>query len=377
MRTPFNIPLLSGKEVPILTELIKANKFCGDGAYTKECNKILEQLTGCNKVLLTTSCTHALEMSALLQNIKQGDEIIMPSFTFVSSANSFVLRGAKIIFVDIDPLTMNINAELIEEAITVRTKAVVIMHYGGISCQMDRIITIAQKYSLCIIEDAAQCIDAYYENRHLGTMGDFGTISFHETKNIHCGEGGALLINKKGQEDRAEILREKGTDRSKFIAGLIDKYTWVDIGSSYLPSEFNAAVLISQLQKVKEVTNKRLLLWERYNQNLYNLKIQGYIELPFVPEYSTHNAHLYYIKCKNGQERASLIEYLKKNKIQASFHYIPLHSSPAGLHFGSFVGADMFTTKESERLLRLPLYYLLSPGEVDRISEMVKSFYEQ
>lgn len=375
---PFNKPFLSGNESEAFELLLKKNKFSGDGEFTEQCNKKITRLTGALKSLLTTSCTHALEMTALLIGIQPGDEVIMSSYTFVSSANPFILRGAKIIFVDIRPETMNIDERLIEAAISPKTKAIILMHYGGVACNMPAIAEIAQKHRLKVIEDAAQCIDAYYKDKHLGTFGDFGTLSFHDTKNIHCGEGGSLLINDQHYKDRADIIREKGTDRSKFIAGLIDKYSWVDVGSSYLPSEFNAAILNTQLDQIKQVTSKRLLLWNRYLTNLKPLSDEGIINMSAIPDADhKHNGHLFFIKCAGLDERNALMAWLKKNGVTATFHYIPLHSSLAGKKMGAFFGNDVFTSRESERLLRLPLYYELYLEQVDFITELIFSFYKK
>ncbi|UEG49473.1 dTDP-4-amino-4,6-dideoxygalactose transaminase [Ferruginibacter lapsinanis] len=372
---PFNIPYISGTEINKVTELFNYAKFCGDGKFTKLCNEIITEQTQCKKTLLTTSCTHALEMAAILCGIAPGDEVIMPSFTFVSTANAFVLRGARIKFVDIRPDTMNINELLIENAITAKTKAIVVVHYGGVACEMDTILTIAQKHGLFVIEDAAQCVQAFYKGKHLGTIGEFGTLSFHDTKNIHCGEGGALLINDERFTERAEIIREKGTDRSKYIAGLVDKYSWVDLGSSYLPNELSAAFLSEQLINAQKVTAKRIEIWDQYFKRLSVLKDSGKIMLPFIPTDCKHNAHLFFIKCADIEERAALMAYLKNKNITTTFHYIPLHSSKAGAAFGDFVGDDEFTTKESNRLLRLPMYYSLNANEVDYVCDSILSFY--
>lgn len=358
MKIPFNKPFISGEEEKNIVGLLHDNNtLSGDGYYTKECHKAIGELTKCSKVLLTTSCTHSLEMAALLIDIKPGDEVIMSSFTFVSTANPFVLRGAKIVFVDIRPDTMNINENLIEAAITSKTRAIVPVHYGGVACDMDKIMSIAKSYNLIVVEDAAQCINAYYDNRHLGTIGHLGAISFHDTKNIHCGEGGCLLINDEKLIERAEIIREKGTNRAKFLRGEIDKYTWVDQGSSYLPSELNAAFLLAQLEKLKEVTANRLESWGHYRALFASLKQEGIIDWQEVPEGCMHNGHIFYIKLKDIDQRQELIDRLKSNGISAVFHYVPLHSATAGVKFGRFHGEDIFTTKESERLLRLPMWY--------------------
>lgn len=372
----FNIPPFVGKELEYMKQAVDNKKICGDGEYTKKCNLWIEQKTKTPKALLTTSCTHALEMAALLSDIKEGDEIIMPSYTFVSTADAFVLRGAKIVFVDIRPDTMNIDENLIEDAITEKTRAIVPVHYAGVSCNMDRIMEIANRYGLIVIEDAAQGVMSEYKGQALGTIGDFGCYSFHETKNYSMGEGGALLIKNENDVERAEIIREKGTNRSKFFRGQVDKYTWVNYGSSYLPSDMNAAYLYAQLEQAEMVNEKRLKIWNKYYEELSALEKAQHIELPVVPDECVHNAHMFYIKTKNLEERTRLIEYLKQNEIQAVFHYVPLHTAPAGKKFGRFHGEDRYTTRESERLLRLPLYYGLSEEEVIQIAKTVKAFYE-
>ena len=372
----FNVPPYIGKELDYVREAMEKNhKICGDGPFTKKCNEWLENKFRSAKVLLTTSCTHATEMAAILANIKEGDEVIAPSYTFVSSVNPFVLRGAKIVFVDINPKTMNIDENLIEKAITSKTKAIVPVHYAGVSCEMDKIMEIAKKYNLVVIEDAAQGVMSEYKGKALGTIGDYGCFSFHETKNYSMGEGGALLIRDKENIEKAEIIREKGTNRSRFFRGQVDKYTWVDMGSSYLPSELNAAYLCAQLENADLIFNDRMNSWNSYNEGLKILQEENKIELPYIPKDCKHNAHMFYIKCKDLEERTKLIEFLKKNEISAVFHYIPLHSAEAGLKFGRFSGEDKYTTKESERLLRLPLYYGLKSEEVDYIISKVKEFY--
>jgi len=372
----FNIPPYVGKEMEYIKETIEAHKICGDGKFTKECNKWLENKLKTEKALLTTSCSHALEMAAILADIKEGDEIIMPAYTFVSTADAFVLRGAKIIFVDIRPDTMNIDENLIETAVTERTKAIVPVHYAGISCEMDKILEIAKKYNLLVIEDAAQGIMSTYKGQDLGTIGDFGCLSFHETKNYSMGEGGAILIKDKKFINRAEIIREKGTNRSQFFRGQVDKYTWVDLGSSYLPSELNAAYLYAQLEVADKINESRLMSWKLYNNGLKDLEEKGFVGLPFIPKECTHNAHMFYIKAKNLEERTNLIAYLKENGILSVFHYIPLHTAPAGIKFGRFEGEDIYTTKESERLLRLPMYYGLKKEEIQYIIEKIEYFYK-
>lgn len=371
----FNVPPYTGKELDYIKIAVENQKICGDGEFTKKCNQWIEERTGTAKCLLTTSCTHATEMAALLSDIKEGDEVIMPAYTFVSTADAFVLRGAVPVFVDIRPDTMNLDENLIEAAITDKTKAIVPVHYAGVSCEMDKIMEIAAKYHLKVIEDAAQGILSTYKGKALGTIGDFGAYSFHETKNYSMGEGGALLIQHAEDVERAEILREKGTNRSKFFRGQIDKYTWVDFGSSYLPSDMNAAYLYAQLELADTINEVRLAVWNRYYEGLQELKEAGRIDLPYIPEHCVHNAHMFYIKAKDLEERTALISFLKENGILAVFHYIPLHTAPAGQKYGRFHGEDRYTTKESERLCRLPLYYGLKEEEVDYIIGKVKEFY--
>lgn len=372
----FNKPPFTGKELQYMREAIDNQKICGDGIYTKKCNAWLEEKTGTKKALLTTSCTHATEMAALLLNIKPGDEVIMPSYTFVSTADAFVMRGAKVVFVDIRPDTMNIDEKLIENAITDKTKAIVPVHYAGVSCEMDTIMDIAGKYNLAVVEDAAQGIMSTYKGKALGTFGDYGCFSFHETKNYSMGEGGALLIRDGKNVELAEIIREKGTNRSKFFRGEIDKYTWVETGSSYLPSDLNAAYLWAQLELANEINNDRLATWKHYYAELQELEKKGYINLPVIPDDCVHNAHMFYIKAKDIEERSKLISFLKEKEILTVFHYIPLHISPAGKKYGRFSGKDVYTTKESERLLRLPLYYGLEQEQVSYIVEKIKGFYQ-
>lgn len=372
---PFNLPPRLGTEEKYIKKAIENRKICGDGEFTKSVSHWLENKTGCKKALLTTSCTHALEMSAFLSDIHQGDEVIMPSYTFVSTANAFVLRGARIVFTDIRPDTMNIDENLIEAAITPKTKAIVPVHYAGVGCEMDKITEIAKRHNLTVVEDAAQGLMSEYRGKALGTFGTFGTISFHETKNYSMGEGGALLINNEEYAERAEIIREKGTNRSRFFRGQVDKYTWVDEGSSYLPSELNAAYLYPQLEQAKIINNDRLASWSRYYEMLKPLADKGHIELPFVPDYCKHNAHMFYIKAKDLEERTRLIAHLKEQGITAVFHYVPLHTSPAGKKFGRLNGEDKYTTKESERLLRLPMYYGLADSDVEKVAQKIQEFY--
>ncbi len=375
MRIPFNIPPFTGREINYVREAVDNHKICGDGPFTKKCDKWIENRTGAAKSLLTTSCTHATELAALLCGIGPGDEVIMPSYTFVSTANAFVLRGATAVFVDIRPDTMNIDEKLIEDAVTEKTRAILPVHYAGVACEMDTIMDIAARHGLKVIEDAAQGVMSTYKGRALGAIGDFGCYSFHETKNYSMGEGGALLIKDEKYIEDAEIYREKGTNRAKFFRGQIDKYTWVNVGSSYLPSELNAAYLWAQLEVADEMNRRRLALWQRYDRQLRPLQERGLIECPFIPEGIVHNAHMYYIKAKDIEERTALIEHLKKSGILSVFHYVPLHTAPAGRRFGRFHGEDRYTTRESERLLRLPMYDALLPEQVDEIADKVKEFY--
>ncbi len=373
---PFNVPPCVGTELQYIKEAIESHKICGDGVFTKKCNAWLEERFHAQKVLLTTSGTTALDMAALLCELQEGDEVILPSYTFSSTATSAVLGGAKLVFVDIRPDTMNIDETKIEEAITERTKVLIVMHYAGVACNMDAVMEIAQRHKLIVIEDAAQGVMSTYKGRALGTIGDFGCYSFHETKNYSMGEGGALVINNPKYNERAEILREKGTNRSKFFRGQVDKYTWVDFGDSYLPSELNAAYLWAQLCAADEINDNRMASWNHYYRELKELEDEGKIELPVIPNGCVHNAHMFYMKCKDLEERTALISYLKNNDILAVFHYIPLHSAPAGLKYGRFVGEDIYTTIESERLVRLPLYYGLESEQVDFVCEKIKNFYE-
>ena len=373
----FNVPPYVGKETEYMKAAIDSHKICGDGEFTKRCNAWIEEHTGTAKALLTTSGTQALEMAALLSDIQPGDEAILPSYTFVSTANAFVLRGAKLVFVDIRPDTMNIDEKLIEDAITDKTRAIVPVHYAGVGCEMDTIMDIAKRHNLVVVEDAAQGVNAFYKGRALGSIGDYGCFSFHETKNYSMGEGGAILINRPEQIEDAEIIREKGTDRSRFFRGQVDKYTWVNIGSSFLPSDINAAYLMAQLEMADEINENRLQSWTRYNEGLQDLAKEGVIELPYIPEECAHNAHMFYIKTKDMEERKALISYLKERDIAAVFHYVPLHSAPAGLRFGRFHGEDRYTTKESERLLRLPMYYNLSESDQQKVIDAVHGFYHK
>lgn len=371
----FNVPPFIGDEITNIQKAIDSQKICGDGRFTKSCNIWMEERFNANKVLLTTSCTHALEMAAILADIKPGDEVIMPSYTFVSTADAFVQRGATIVFVDIRPDTMNIDENLIEDAITDKTKAIVVVHYAGVSCEMDTITDIAKRHNLFVVEDAAQGVMSTYKGKALGTIGDFGCYSFHETKNYSMGEGGAILIKDDKYIEKAEITREKGTNRSQFFRGQIDKYTWVDYGSSYLPSELNAAYLYAQLKNADKINENRLNSWNLYYDLLKPLADEGFIELPHIPEGCEHNAHMFYIKAKDLEERTKLIKFMKDNEISLAFHYIPLHSAPAGLKFGRFHGEDVYTTKESDRLVRLPMYYGLSTEEIQHVVKYIKKFY--
>lgn len=371
----FNQPTVLGTEEKYIQQVCESRKLSGDGSFTAKCHRWFEDKLPCKKALLTTSCTSALDMAAILADIKPGDEVILPSYTFVSTANAFVLRGAKLIFVDIRPDTMNIDEHQIEGAVTDKTKVIVPVHYAGMACEMNKIMDIAERHQLLVVEDAAQGVTSKYKGRQLGTIGHLGCYSFHETKNYTCGEGGALIINDEKFIERAEIIREKGTNRSKFFRGQVDKYTWVDIGSSYLPSELNAAYLLAQLENASMILNDRMDSWNYYYEKLVFLANKGIIELPTVPRECCHNAHMFYIKAKNLNERTDLISYLKKNNISSVFHYIPLHSSLAGQKYGRFFGEDRYTTVESERLLRLPLYYGLDKDSMDKVVKCIETFY--
>ena len=373
----FNIPPCVGNELTYVKQAMDSHKICGDGQFTKKCNAWMEERFHAKKVLLTTSGSTALDMAALLCDIKPGDEVILPSYTFSSTANAFVLAGATLVFVDIRPDTMNIDETKIEAAITDRTKVIVPVHYAGVACEMDTIMDIARCHDLMVVEDAAQGVMSTYKGRALGTIGDFGCYSFHETKNYSMGEGGALVINNAAFDERAEILREKGTNRAKFFRGQVDKYTWVDFGDSYLPSELNAAYLWAQLLHADEINENRLTSWHRYREAFLPLAEAGKIELQHIPAECTHNAHMFYLKCKNLEERTEFIRFLKENDILAVFHYIPLHSAPAGEKFGRFNGEDVYTTAESERLVRLPLYYGLTEDDQNKVIAKVLEFYEK
>ena len=376
---PFNIPPCVGNEYEYIRQAIDSHKICGDGPFTKKCHAWMEERFGAQKVLLTTSGTSALDMALLLCDLQSGDEVILPSYTFSSTATAAVMAGAKLVFVDIRPDTMNIDESKIEAAITEKTKVIIVMHYAGVACEMDAIMAIAKRHELLVVEDAAQGVMSSYKGKALGTIGDFGCYSFHETKNYSMGEGGAILINNPKYNDRAEILREKGTNRSRFFRGQVDKYTWVDKGDSFLPSELNAAYLWAQLEKADVINQDRLASWNDYDLKLrkINSDLGEVFELPFIPEECVHNAHMYYLKCRDLNERTQLIDYMKERGVLCVFHYIPLHSAPAGVRFGRFAGEDRYTTKESERLVRLPMYFGLSRKETDYIASCVYDFYQK
>ncbi len=377
-RVPFNIPPYIGIEQDYIREVIQKRKLCGDGCMTKACDRKLEEMTGVDRSLLTTSGSTALDMAAILSEVGAADEVILPSFTFSSTANAFALRGATLVFVDIRPDTMNLDEKKLEHAITDRTKVIVPMHYAGVSCEMDTIMEIADSRNLLVVEDAAQGVMSEYKGRALGSIGQMGCFSFHETKNYSMGEGGALLFRDKNYVERAEVVREKGTDRSRFLRGQVDKYTWTDIGSSFLPSELNAAYLLAQLEHAQEIYDDRMKSWQQYHAAFADLAARGRIERPTIPQGCKHNAHMYYIKARDLKERTELIGYLSDRNgpnIGAVFHYIPLHSAPAGRRFGRFDGEDEFTTKESERLVRLPMFYGLTGKQIDRVVNAVYDFY--
>ena len=372
----FNVPPVVGDELAYIQQAIADHKISGDGAFTKKCHAWLEGQCGAGKALLTTSGTSALDMAMLLCDFHEGDEVILPSYTFSSTATSVVLSGARLVFVDIRPDTMNMDEKKIEEAITEKTKAVIVVHYAGVACEMSAITAIAEKHHLKVIEDAAQGVMSTYRGKYLGTIGDFGCYSFHETKNYSMGEGGALIINRPEYVERAEILREKGTNRSKFFRGQVDKYTWVDIGDSYLPSELNAAYLLAQLQRAQEIYDDRMGTWQKYWEAFRPLAEQGKVEIPVIPSDCRHNAHMFYLKLADLEERTRFIEYMKGQGVHCVFHYIPLHSSPAGKKYGRFHGEDVHTTKESERLVRLPMYYRMEQKDIDHVTEKVKEFFQ-
>ena len=372
---PFNVPPCTGNEMQYIAEAIASHKICGDGRFTRQCNEWMEKRFHAYKVLLTPSGTTALDMASLLCELQPGDEVILPSFTFSSSATAFANYGVKLVFVDIRPDTMNIDETKIEAAITDKTRVILVMHYAGVACEMDTVMDIARRHGLLVVEDAAQGVMSSYKGKALGTIGDFGCYSFHETKNYSMGEGGAVLVNNPEYVERAEILREKGTNRSKFYRGQVDKYTWVDIGDSFLPSELNAAYLWAQLEMADEINENRLQSWQRYWDAFQNLRAAGRVELPTIPEGCVHNAHMFYLKCKDLDERTQLISFLKERDILAVFHYVPLHSAPAGLRFGRFAGEDRYTTAESDRLVRLPLYFKLTKEDQDKVISAVRDFY--
>ncbi len=371
----FNEPILVETAFDYVREAINNKKLSGDGEFTKRCSYWLERWCGTGHMLLTTSCTHAIEMAAILAGIMPGDEVIMPAYTFVSTADAFVLRGAKVKFVDIRPDTMNIDEGLIEPAITEKTKAVVPVHYAGVSCEMDKIMEIAKRHHLLVIEDAAQGVMSAYKGQAVGSIGDYGCYSFHETKNYSMGEGGAIAVKDDSKMEMAEIIREKGTNRSKFFRGQIDKYTWVEAGSSYLPSELNAAYLWAQLEQADRIFRDRMRIWRMYEEGFRELADTGKVELPHIPEGCSHNAHMFYIKVKDLEERTRLISYMKSKGIALVFHYVPLHTAPAGRKYGEFVGEDRYTTKESERLVRLPLYYGMKEVDAGRVIYDIFSYY--
>ena len=367
----FNMPSITGNELKKIEEVLKNDRYSGDGPYSKLSSDLIQQFTNSEKAYLVPSGTHALEMAAILSEVKTSDEVIMPSFTFSSTANAFLLRGAKIKFVDIRSDTLNINEELIEDAITEKTKVIVPVHYAGVSCEMDKIMKIASDHGITVVEDAAQCILASYKGRPLGSIGDFGCLSFHETKNIHCGEGGSLLLNNLNYMARSDIVMEKGTDRKKFIRGEVDKYTWQDIGSSFLMNEITAAFLYDQLLNVKEIIKERMALWNLYFETLDNL--EG-VDLPTIPTQCKHNGHIFHIRLKDALTRDKLQKYLNEKGVQTATHYVPLHSSPFGSKVTTFVGDDIYTTRESSRLLRLPLHNRLTKTDIIYVSNMIKSF---
>ena len=372
----FNVPPCTGREIRYMAEAVASRKICGDGEFTRRCSAWLENRFQARRVLLTTSGTTALDMAALLSGLEPGDEVILPSYTFSSTATAFVLAGARLVFVDIRPDTMNIDERKIEDAVTDRTRVIVPVHYAGVACEMDTILAIAEKHGLKVAEDAAQGVMSTYHGRALGTIGDFGCFSFHETKNYSMGEGGALLLRDDTYIERAEILREKGTNRARFFRGQVDKYTWVDLGDSFLPSELNAAYLWAQLEEAEEMLARRMAAWNRYDAALRPLAEEGLMEVPVIPEGCVHNAHMYYLKCRDLAQRTDFISFMKGRGVQCVFHYIPLHSAPAGLRFGRFHGEDEYTTRESERLVRLPLFDAITPAQQEEVINGVRAFFE-
>lgn len=373
----FNVPPEIGTELTYIKQAMDNHKICGDGEFTKKCSSWLEENFHAHRAMLTTSGSSALDMAAMLCNLKPGDEVILPSFTFSSTANSFVMAGAKLVFVDVRPDTMNIDETKIEAAITEKTRVICPVHYAGVACEMDTIMEIARRYGLLVVEDAAQAVMSTYHGKALGTIGDFGCYSFHETKNYSMGEGGAILINNPDYVEKAEIMREKGTNRARFFRGQVDKYTWVDWGDSYLPSDINAAHLWAQLEQAEKINNSRLAVWNRYYQEFAPLQEAGKISLPVIPEGCCHNAHMFYLKCRDLSERTEFISFMKSRGIQCVFHYIPLHSAPAGLKFGEFHGEDRFTTAESDRLVRLPMYYGMEEQDLQQVIRAVKDFFHK
>ena len=371
----FNVPPFLGTEFTYMKQAVENHKICGDGPFTKKCNEWLENKFNAKKVMLTTSGTSALEMAAWLCNIQPGDEVILPSFTFSSTATAFTLVGAKLVFVDVRPDTMNIDEKLIEQAITPKTRVICAVHYAGVACEMDAIMDIAKRHNLKVVEDAAQGVMSSYKGKPLGTIGDFGCYSFHETKNYSMGDGGAIVINDESAITRAEILREKGTNRTQFYRGQVAKYNWVDWGSSYLPSDLNAAYLWAQLFEADNINDNRLETWNKYNKAFKPLAEKGIIELPVIPDGCVHNAHMFYIKCKDLKTRTSYIDFMKANDILCVFHYVPLHSAPAGIKFGRFYGEDKFTTSESDRLVRLPLYYNIDEKDLNFVITKTLEFF--
>lgn len=377
MTIPFNKPLCTGSEKKYIIESLRGTKLSGDGPYSQKCQSWFEANLPAKKVLLTPSCTAALEMAALLIDIQPGDEVIMPSYTFVSTANAFVLRGAKVVFVDIRPDTMNIDEKLIEPAITDKTRAIVPVHYAGVGCEMDAIMAIANRHKLYVIEDAAQGMMSSYKGQALGTIGHIGTFSFHETKNYTSGgEGGLIIINDERFAERAEIIREKGTNRSQFFRGMVDKYQWVDVGSSHLPSELQAAYLWGQLENAQEINKSRLSAWDFYDKKIHPLANKGHIELATIPPGCTHNAHMFYLKTSGLEERTALLAHFKERGILAVFHYVPLHTAKAGRDYGRFHGVDRFTTNESERLVRLPMWFGIDEAIQQRVVDAIFEFYQ-
>lgn len=374
----FNVPPFIGTEFEYMKQAVANHKICGDGPFTKRCNEWLENKFNAEKVMLTTSGSSALDMAALLCGITPGDEVILPSFTFSSTANSFVLAGAKLVFVDIRPDTMNIDETKIEAAITEKTKVICPVHYAGVSCNMNVIMDIAKRHNLMVVEDAAQGVMSKYNGKYLGTIGDFGCYSFHETKNYSMGEGGAIVINNEKYIEKAEILREKGTNRSQFYRGQVAKYNWVDFGDSYLQSDLNAAYLWAQLEKADVINDNRLATWNTYHESFSDLQKKGLVELPTIPDGCLHNAHMFYLKCKDLDTRQSYIQFMKENDILCVFHYVPLHSAPAGRKFGRFSGEDKYTTQESDRLVRLPLYYNIDKNDLEKVvNKTIDFFYKQ